>query len=78
MRGEHHGALKVAVTQVAEKGKANKALIAVLAKKLDLRRSQLTLHAGPTSADKQFLVSGISRAGSGRGALPRRVDKSSE
>ena len=32
--GEHAGLLKVAVTQVAEKGKANQALIAVIAKAL--------------------------------------------
>lgn len=61
IRGLHRGALKVAVTQVAEKGKANKALTHFLCKKLDLRRSQLTLWAGETIADKQFIVRGIGR-----------------
>jgi uncharacterized protein (TIGR00251 family) len=56
IRGEQNGAIKVAVTQVAEQGKANKALIEVLAKRLGLRKSQLELIAGETSADKRFLV----------------------
>ena len=59
VRGEHHGALKVAVTQVAEKGKANKAVIEVLAKGLGLKRSQFTLLVGETSQDKRFLVQGV-------------------
>ena len=56
VRGEHDGALKVSVTQVAEKGKANKALVAVLCKALQLRKSQLELIAGETSSHKRFLV----------------------
>lgn len=56
IRGEHGGALKVAVTQVAEKGKANKALAALLCKSLGLRRSQIELVSGETSANKVFLV----------------------
>jgi uncharacterized protein (TIGR00251 family) len=59
LRGEHHGALKVSVTQVAEKGKANQAIIKVLAKALGLRRSQVKLLSGETSPQKRFLVSGI-------------------
>jgi uncharacterized protein YggU (UPF0235/DUF167 family) len=43
LRGEQDGALKVAVTQVAEKGKANKAILRLLCKQLGLRRSQLEL-----------------------------------
>jgi len=62
LRGEQDGALKVAVTQVAEKGKANDALIAVLANGLGLKRSQIRLLAGPTQAHKKFLVTGISRS----------------
>lgn len=61
VRGLHQGALKVSVTQAAEKGKANKALIKLLTKKLRLRRSQLTLVSGETSADKKFLVRGLDR-----------------
>jgi len=56
LRGEQDGALKVAVTQVAEKGKANKAIVAFLSKQLGLRKSQLDLISGETSPQKKFLV----------------------
>ena len=69
IRGSHDGALKVAVTQVAEKGKANKALAKLLCKSLTLRHSQLTLLAGETAANKQFLVRQITRA-----ELARRIE----
>jgi uncharacterized protein (TIGR00251 family) len=62
IRGEQNGALKVAVTQVAEKGKANAAIIDVLAKQLQLKRSQIELIAGETQSQKRFLIRGISRA----------------
>ncbi len=56
IRGIQDGALKVAITQVAEKGKANKALIQLLCKSLHLRRSQVELLTGETSAQKQLLI----------------------
>ena len=56
IRGEQDGMLKVSVTQSPEKGKANKALIALLSKELSLRKSQLELIAGQTTPQKQFLV----------------------
>ena len=56
LKGEQAGALKVAVTQVAEKGKANKAIIEVLCNSLKLRRSQIELLAGELAAQKRFLV----------------------
>lgn len=59
IRGEHNGVLKVAVTQVAEKGKANDALLQVLAKALDLKRSQVELVSGATDRDKRFLLRDI-------------------
>ena len=59
IRGHQDGALKVGVTQPPEKGKANKALVAVLAKELGLRKSQLTLLAGETAQNKRFLVRGV-------------------
>ena len=37
--GEQQGQLKVSVTQAAEKGKANKALIALLSQALGLKKS---------------------------------------
>jgi uncharacterized protein (TIGR00251 family) len=54
--GLHDGALKIAVTQAAEKGKANKAIIQALASALNLRRSQIELLSGQTLSQKRFLV----------------------
>jgi uncharacterized protein YggU (UPF0235/DUF167 family) len=51
--------LKVSVTQAPEKGKANKAIQAVLAQELELRTSQLELVAGETASQKRFLVRGV-------------------
>jgi hypothetical protein len=59
LRGERAGALCVAVTEVAEKGKANASIVAVLARELGLRRSQIELVRGPTSAAKRFLIRGL-------------------
>ena len=73
LRGVQNGALKVAVTQVAEKGKANKAIVALLCWALGLKRSQVELMAGDTAAQKKFLVRDISledlAARLGRGKL---------
>jgi uncharacterized protein YggU (UPF0235/DUF167 family) len=82
LRGEHGGALKATVTQAPEKGKANKAIHALLCRELGLRRSQLTLLSGATSNNKTFLVRDcpiealrerIERAvaGSGPGSTPK-------
>jgi uncharacterized protein (TIGR00251 family) len=59
IRGEQDGALKVSVTQVAEKGKANKAFLELLAKRLQLRKSQIELISGETSHHKRFLIRGL-------------------
>ncbi len=67
--GEQDGQLKVAVTQVAEKGKANRAIIEVLCRELSLRKSQLELISGETSSRKRFLVRGIAAA-----ELTKRID----
>lgn len=61
LRGFQAGALKVMVTQAPEKGKANKAIIALLAETLDLKKSQFELLAGETSPQKKFLVRDVSR-----------------
>ncbi len=62
LRGEQGGMLKVCVTQIAEKGKANQAIIDVLCRTLDLRKSQITLHSGETAAQKKFLIRDLSAA----------------
>ncbi len=56
IRGMHDGQLKISVTAAPEKGKANKAIIEVLARALKLKRGQIELIAGDTSAQKRFLV----------------------
>ncbi|MBC8354203.1 MAG: DUF167 domain-containing protein [Planctomycetes bacterium] len=60
IRGEQDGAVKVAVTQVAERGKANKAVVSLLSKQLGLRKSQLELLSGETLPQKRFLVREVS------------------
>ncbi len=61
IQGHHDGALKVAVTTAPEKGKANRAIIALLCQELDLKRSQVSLISGTTSPKKRLLVSDIDR-----------------
>ncbi|MGC3966316.1 MAG: DUF167 family protein [Pirellulales bacterium] len=56
VRGEHDGLLKVSVTQVPEKGKANLAVCEVLCAALQIKRSQLSLVAGETDGRKRLLV----------------------
>lgn len=56
IHGQHAGMLKVSVTQAPEKGKANKAIVALLAKQLDLKKSQIELLSGETSPEKRFLI----------------------
>ena len=56
IKGEQDGFLKVSVTQIPEKGKANKVIIEFLAKSLKLKKSQLELLSGATSSKKRFLV----------------------
>lgn len=57
--GEHGGKLKIAVVEVPEKGKANEALIRVLAEALGLRPSQVAVASGAGSRDKTLLIGGI-------------------
>jgi uncharacterized protein (TIGR00251 family) len=62
LRGEHNGMLKVSVTQAPEKGKANQAIIEVLARELGLKRGQIELIGGETASQKKFLVRDCSLA----------------
>ena len=50
--------LKIRVTQPPDKGKANKAVIALLAKRLGFAKSALSIVAGETSRDKQIRING--------------------
>jgi hypothetical protein len=62
IRGLQNGMLKVSVTQIAEKGKANKALVELLSRQLGLRKSAIELISGETSHEKRFLIRGIAAA----------------
>jgi uncharacterized protein YggU (UPF0235/DUF167 family) len=54
--GTHAGALKLSVTAAPEKGKANKALLALLADRLDLSASSIELVSGASAQDKTVVV----------------------
>jgi uncharacterized protein (TIGR00251 family) len=58
--GERAEALRVAVTAAPERGKANEAIAALLAKLLGLKGSQLSLLSGESARDKRFLIEGVS------------------
>lgn len=59
LEGIREGQLRVSVTQAAEKGKANQAIVGLLCKVLGLRRSQVELLSGESSRQKRFLVRGM-------------------
>jgi uncharacterized protein len=73
IRGEQDGQLKVCVTQAPEKGKANKAVAELLAKKLGLKKSQIELLSGETSHQKRFLVRGVDSE-----ELAERIERATE
>ena len=57
--GIAEGALKVRVTAPPVEGAANEAVIALLAKQLRLKKSQLSIAAGAQGRKKTILVCGI-------------------
>jgi uncharacterized protein YggU (UPF0235/DUF167 family) len=57
--GEQAGALKIAVSDPPEDGRANKALAETLRNVLGLKRSQVELLSGATSRDKRYLIRGM-------------------
>ena len=57
--GVHGTQLKVAVHAPPEKGKANEALLEVLAEVLGLRKKQIVLQQGATNQNKVVLLMGI-------------------
>ena len=73
IRGVQDGMLKVSVTQSPEKGKADKALVELLSKKLGLKKSQIELIAGESSHQKRFLIRGISTE-----RLAERIDRAAK
>lgn len=57
---EFDGAMRVSVTAAPEDGKANDAIVRVLAEVLGCRRSEITLLSGASSRSKRFLIAGLS------------------
>jgi uncharacterized protein (TIGR00251 family) len=77
LKSPQDGALRVSVTQAPEKGKANKAIVALLSKELSLRKSQIELLSGATSRQKRFLVRDVTAAELSAGlerVLPAETD----
>ena len=70
IRGLLDGALKVSVTVAPEKGRANQAVIRLLADRLAIPKSSLQIVSGTTSTRKQVSVTGLSRSG-----LRNRLEK---
>lgn len=58
--GEHAGMLKVAVTPKPENGKANEAILAVLAKQLGVAKSDCVIRSGSTARNKRIFVASMS------------------
>ena len=70
INGIHDGMLKVSVTTVPEKGKANKAIIDLLARLLHLKKTQIVIAAGSTSTTKTIRVHEINQLD-----LTQRIDR---
>ena len=62
VEGEHGGMIKVSVTAAPEKGKANKAIVALLSDLLRVPKSSIQVVAGATSNRKRVLVHGATLA----------------
>jgi uncharacterized protein len=59
LAGLHDGALRIEVTAAPEKGKANEAIIALLAKTFGVAKSTIELISSPANSQKKFLLSGL-------------------
>ena len=57
--GEYDGRLRVRVTAAPEKGKANRAIVQLLAKRLGLRKRQVAIAQGHTSQEKLVRLSDL-------------------
>ncbi|MBI3449105.1 MAG: DUF167 domain-containing protein [Acidobacteria bacterium] len=60
--GPHAGALKLSVVAAPERGRANRAVVELLASALGLPRSAVTIASGHTSPVKAIRVEGIDSA----------------
>jgi uncharacterized protein (TIGR00251 family) len=64
--GVRNGELVVRVNAQPERGKANKELVRLLARELNLSRTEVKLTAGQSSRHKQLVVPGTAEAKLGR------------
>src|SRR6186997_897629 len=62
VKGEQAGALKLAVTAPPEDGRANLAVVELLAELLGVKRKQVELVVGATSRNKRALIKGVTSA----------------
>jgi uncharacterized protein (TIGR00251 family) len=60
--GRHEEVWKVRISAPPERGKANRALIKLLASVLDVERRRISIRAGETSRDKLVEVAGATTA----------------
>lgn len=59
--GRYDGMLKVKIAAPPEQGKANKMLIAFLAKALGIRKNEIHITSGQTSSIKQIRCEGVTQ-----------------
>lgn len=57
--GIHDGMLKISVTAAPEDGRANQAIVALLAKSLKISKSRVHLLSGATQRQKKFLLEDV-------------------
>ena len=57
--GAHGNRLKISVTAPPEDGKANKAIMKMIAKELSIKPAQLEIVAGRASRDKKLHIIGV-------------------
>ncbi|QEG43468.1 DUF167 domain-containing protein [Roseimaritima ulvae] len=60
--GKHDGALKVAVSEPPDQGKANAAVVRAVAKRLGLRRADVEIVSGLTSRRKRVRLRNVNAA----------------
>jgi len=58
--GSYGGALKISVKEAPERGKANRAVVALLARALGVRATSVRIVAGETSPDKTVEIADLS------------------
>jgi uncharacterized protein len=70
--GRHGDGWKVRVSAAPERGRANEAVLDLLAERLELPRRQLSIVSGHAAREKVVLMEGI-----GRAETERRLDRAS-